>query len=157
PDALFGEDQDGRQLTWGEAHERAVLLAAALVEQGISGSSVVAWQLPNRLEAAVLVFALNRIGCLQVPLLPVLGERELTFVLRQTRADLVITPSVWKGKDYAAGARAIADTLTREGHFLRQLTISDELPAGDIAVLAELDVTEVRDVRWCFYTSGSTG
>ena len=47
------------------------------------------WQLPTSIEAAVLLLALARIGAVQNPLIPILREREVSFITRQVGTELL--------------------------------------------------------------------
>ena len=42
---------------------------------------------------------------MQNPILPICREREVGFMTRQTGAQLLIVPGVWRGFDYPAMAR----------------------------------------------------
>src|SRR5699024_1070325 len=74
--------QDERALTFGGLRERAERVAAGLYGMGVRPGTVVAWQLPTRIETALLSFALARLGAVQTPLIPYYREREAGFVLR---------------------------------------------------------------------------
>ena len=65
PDALFGLDEAGRTLTFAALRAGAERTAAALVESGVRAGDVVSWVLPTRLEAAVLMAALARVGAVR--------------------------------------------------------------------------------------------
>lgn len=83
--------------TWAETSRR---LATALAGRGIGRGDVVAFQLPNWWETAVLFTAIARLGAIANPLLPMLRERELLFMLRQSRAKLLFVPERYRGADY---------------------------------------------------------
>lgn len=78
--------QDDRSLTFGELRERCERVAAGLYGLGVRPGSVVAWQLPTRLETALLSFALTRIGAVQTPVIPFYRDREVGFALRESKA-----------------------------------------------------------------------
>ena len=157
PDTLMAVDEDGRSMTFAEFRDRSVRVAAALhAEFGIGTDDVVSWLLPTWLDAVVLVGALARLGAVQNPLLPIYREREVRFMVGQTRARLLVTPSVWRGFDYAALAEAVAADLPT----LRTLVCDKQLPEGDPESLppppAAITDPETAPVRWIFYTSGTT-
>ncbi|MBK3589493.1 AMP-binding protein, partial [Streptomyces sp. MBT57] len=62
--------QGDRTLTFGGLREGAERVAAGLYGMGVRAGSVVAWQLPTRLETALLSFALSRLGGVQTPVIP---------------------------------------------------------------------------------------
>jgi cyclohexanecarboxylate-CoA ligase len=155
PDALLGVDEDGRRMTFGEyraAAERAAAGLATLLGEG----SAVSWQLPTWLESIVLVGALSRLGVVQNPILPIYREREVGFVAKQTGAQMLVVPSQWKGFDFEAMARAIAESQPG----LEVLVVDRALPDGDPATLppppATPDDASEAPIRWAFYTSGTT-
>jgi len=144
-------DAEDRTLTFGGLAERAVVVAAGLAEMGVGEGSVVSWQLPSRLDSVVLSVALSRLGAVQNPIIHLYREREVGFALRQTGARLFVVPGEWRGTDYVALAeRALADAAVRPD----LLVVDDGLPEGDPATLAEARPTD--DIRWIYYTSGST-
>jgi cyclohexanecarboxylate-CoA ligase len=151
PDALMLLDVDDREVTFAEYRDRAKRAAAGLFEWGVRPGDTVAWQLPTWIETVVLVGALCRLGVRQVPLLPIYGERELTFILGQCGASTFIIPGTWRGTDFEATARAIHGVL---GSF-RTLVCDHELPDADPAVLPPLAI-DPDEPRWIFYTSGTT-
>ena len=85
PDALAVVDGDVR-LTYGELDERVARMAAALVAMGVGPGEVVARQLPNWWEAHVVHHGAIRAGAVSNPLMPILRERDLRFMLRQAQS-----------------------------------------------------------------------
>ena len=114
------------------------------------------WQLPTRIETVVLMLALNRLGAVQNPLIPLYGKREVGFALRQTRAQLFLVPSQWRGTAHGAMAGQLQAEI---GNGLRVLLTDDGLPEADPSALAPpptVSSTGPSPVRWIFYTSGTT-
>ena len=124
--------------------------AAGLLEMGIGPGSRVVWQLTTRLETLVLTAALCRLGAVQIPVLPIYRGREIAFVLAQTEAAHLLVAPRWRDIDLAAvGADG------GEGD-RRALTVIDgALPEGDAALLPPPPDRD-DEVRWIFYTSGTT-
>jgi cyclohexanecarboxylate-CoA ligase len=155
PEQVLAVDEEGRVLTAAGLRDEALCAAAGLHDMGVSADIAVSWMLPSWLEAVVLTSALARLGAVQNPMLPILGPREMRFILGQTRAQLVVVPSEWRGRDYAADARAIADDQAG----LEVLVCDRTLPAGDPSTLppapSSVDAASAP-VRWIFYTSGTT-
>jgi cyclohexanecarboxylate-CoA ligase len=133
-------DDLGRRLSFEQVVSSAERIAAGLATRGIGAGRSVSWQLPTRIEALLLTLALSRLGVVQNPILPGYGPRELTFVLAQTRPDLLIAPG------------PPADAMGVE-----VLVLDGELPQADTGTLPDLEpVTADTPVRWIFYTSGTT-
>ncbi|MCX4762980.1 AMP-binding protein [Streptomyces sp. NBC_01275] len=139
--------QDDRSLTFGELHDRAERVAAGLHDLGVRPGTVVAWQLPTRLETAVLSFALTRLGAVQSPVIPFYRDREVGFALRESKAEFFAVPGVWRGFDYGDMARRLGAKGVFEAY--------DDLPDGDPAVLPA-PPAEGESVRWIYWTSGTT-
>jgi cyclohexanecarboxylate-CoA ligase len=150
PDALFAVDERDRTLTFAQYRDAALHAAAGLRALGVGPGTPVSWQLPTRLEALVLIAALARLGARQNPILPFLREREVGFVVRQIGARLLIVPTVFRAFDHAAMARDLAGDVAG----LEVVVAEAALPDGDPASLPAFDSTP--DVRWVFYSSGTT-
>ncbi|HML01044.1 MAG TPA: AMP-binding protein [Acidimicrobiales bacterium] len=147
-------DQADRQITFGQFRDRCTAVAAGLHTMGIGPGTPVSWQLPSRIETVVLSMALARLGAVQNPVLHIYREREVAFALRQTRAGHFFIPGHWRGFDFAAMARSISDELDSPPELHDAL---EELPEGDPAILPPPPSADTADeVRWVYYTSGTT-
>ncbi|WP_207946819.1 AMP-binding protein, partial [Actinomadura sp. 7K507] len=107
PDDVLLADDHGRSLTSSAFRRAAERAAAGLVELDVQPGDVVAWQLPTTLEAAVLMAACARLGVVQSPLIPVLREREVGFIVDQVGAALIVVPETWRGYAHGEMARAL--------------------------------------------------
>ncbi|MGW2044994.1 class I adenylate-forming enzyme family protein [Streptomyces sp. NPDC001858] len=139
--------QEERALTFGELRARAERVAAGLYGMGVRPGTVVAWQLPTRLETAVLSFALARLGAVQSPVIPFYRDREVGFALRESKAEFFAVPGVWRGFDHTEMARRLGAKGVFEAY--------DDLPEGDPAVLPA-PPADGTSVRWIYWTSGTT-
>jgi acyl-CoA synthetase (AMP-forming)/AMP-acid ligase II len=151
PDRELLVDSGGSRMTNGGFRDAALRTAAGLHDLGVRAGTVVSWQLPTWNAGYVLMAALSRLGAVQNPIIPIYRDREVGFIIRQIAPELVITPSEFGGFDYAAMiARLTAGTATRH------LIADRELPEGDPAVLPPYQAPAERDLRWYFYSSGTT-
>src|SRR6516165_3054331 len=91
---------DERRLTFAEWERLSAQAAAGLHDLGIVAGDVVAYQLPNWWEAAVVFLAAARIGAVVNPLLPIFRARELRFALAQSGAAALVIPAVYRGCDH---------------------------------------------------------
>jgi cyclohexanecarboxylate-CoA ligase len=82
--------------------------AAGLRQRGVGPGDVVAIQLPNWWEFAVVALAANRIGAVVNPLMPIFREREMAYMLDFAQAKVLVVPQVFRGFDHAAMARGAA-------------------------------------------------
>ena len=150
PEALFAVDERDRALSFAGYRDAALRAAAGLHDLGIREGTAVSWQLATRLEALVLVAALARLGALQNPILPFLREREVGFIVRQSRARLLFVPETFRGFAHGEMARA----LEREIPGLAAHVVGSALPEGEPRMLPPLPAP--GKVRWIFYSSGTT-
>ncbi|MFF7261975.1 class I adenylate-forming enzyme family protein [Streptomyces sp. NPDC008159] len=139
--------QDDRTLTFGELRSRAERVAAGLYDMGVRPGTVVAWQLPTRIETALLSFALARLGAVQSPVIPFYRDREVGFALRESKAEFFAVPGEWRGFDHTGMARRLGARGVFEAY--------DALPEGDPAVLPA-PPADGTSVRWIYWTSGTT-
>ena len=149
---LVAVDESGRTLTFSDLQRKATRVAAGLAGLGIRAGTRVTWQLPNSLDAMVLVAALSRVGAVQNPVLPLYGRRELTFICDQFDPHLLLVPARWRGVDYAATGRALTEGTERD-----LFVLDGELPDGEPSPQPRGVAPATTDVRWVFYTSGTSG
>ncbi|HEV3281229.1 MAG TPA: AMP-binding protein [Acidimicrobiales bacterium] len=157
PGGLLAHDDAGRRLTFAQFHEASLRAAAGLhADHGVGRGTGVSWELPTWNESLVLVGALARLGARQNPLIPIYRGREVGFITGQSRASLLVVPTVYRGFDFEAMAREIA--ADRPG--LAVLVVDRRLPEGDPTGLPPAEDPPTRaseaPIRWLFYTSGTT-
>lgn len=139
--------QERRTLTFGELRTRTERVAAGLYGMGVRPGTVVAWQLPTRIETALLSLALARLGAVQSPVIPFYRDREVGFALRESKAEFFAVPGVWRGHDHTEMARRLGAKGVFEAY--------DALPDGDESTLPA-PPAEGTSVRWIYWTSGTT-
>jgi len=86
PDAIFALDEQERKISFEGLRAEAERVAAGLFERGVREDQIVAWILPTRISAFVLMCALSRLGVIQNPLVPIYREREVDFCLLRLEA-----------------------------------------------------------------------
>ncbi|VIO77641.1 AMP-binding protein [Bradyrhizobium ivorense] len=148
------------RFTYRELNDLADRAANSLLRLGVGRGDVVTVQLPNWWEFVVTAFACSKIGAVMNPVMPILRERELLYILNFCEAKVFIVPKSYRGFDYAAMAHGMRAELPHLRHvivadgdgetgFERMLLSSEAsgLPPGlrpdDMAVL--------------MFTSGTTG
>ncbi len=145
-------DEHDRQIDFAEFRDWGERVAAGLRAFGIEPGQRVGWMLPTRIESLVLTVALARLGCSQVPLIPVYGQREVSFILAQSKPAWAVLPGSWNDTDYAA----LFDEARGESETPGWLKADPDLPEGDPASLPPVEPAEADPTRWIFYTSGTT-
>jgi cyclohexanecarboxylate-CoA ligase len=155
PDSVMLIDGD-RQTTFAQYRDLVLSAAAGYHDLGVAAGTNVSWQLPTWTESAVLVGALCRLGAVQNPMLPIYRYREVSFIAKQTKCSLLITPSEWNRFDYAGLAQQVA----AEQPGLRTVVADHDNPTGDPTTLPPPEARTADPaedpVRWIFYTSGTT-
>jgi cyclohexanecarboxylate-CoA ligase len=151
-DRMMLLDLDGGRMTFGEFAARAERVAAGLLTHGIEPGTPVTWQLPTRIDTVVVSMALARLGAVQNPVLHLYREREVGAVLRQSRPEFYLVPGVWRDRDYATMAKSIGGELSKPPTVI---DVGAGLLEGDPATLPAPPALGT-DVRWVYYTSGTT-
>jgi long-chain acyl-CoA synthetase len=156
--AVIFEDQ---RLTFQAFNARVNRLANALLHLGVSKGDKIATILPNSLNLLETYWAVAKIGAVVVPLTPLLRERALATLIRDSDATTIIA-----SHDFAGPLAALKEQLpnVEDDHFIltgpaykRGFQCYDELTiqASD----AEPPKTEIADddLYNIIYSSGTTG
>jgi acyl-CoA synthetase (AMP-forming)/AMP-acid ligase II len=128
-------------------------LGARLTALGISPGDVVGVMLPNWREWLVACVATQQAGAVMLPIVTIYGPKELGFILRQSRAQLLVTPDVWRGVDYAARLADCGPLPDLIAH-VRLGAEFDALLAGDEP--AAPPHRDPGELALLVYTSGTT-
>ncbi len=145
-------DTAGRRVTFGEFAAQVERVAAGLQARGVGPGTRVTWQLPTRIESVLVSMALARLGAVQNPILHLYREREVAAVLRQARPEFLVVPGVWRDRDFETMAKTLAADLDPAPSIV---VAGLDLPSGDPASLPPAPASG-DDVRWLYYTSGTT-
>jgi cyclohexanecarboxylate-CoA ligase len=149
-----------RRLTYKELDNLADRAATSLLCLGIGRGDVVTVQLPNWWEFVVAAFACAKIGAVMNPVMPILRERELTYILNFCNTKVFVVPKTYRGFDYAAMAQGMRGDLPD----LKQIIVVDG--EGDSSFERMLLATEPGplppraspdDMSVLMFTSGTTG
>jgi acyl-CoA synthetase (AMP-forming)/AMP-acid ligase II len=159
PNRRLLADDHGRSLTARQLHDAACATAAAFAERGIAAGTVVSWQLPTTLETMVVMAALARLGAVQNPIIPILREHEVGFIIDQLATEFLVVPEFWRGFDHGALARALSSDKGLQVITIDLATPPDagelRLPRASIDGLAA-PPEPADDTRWIYYSSGTT-
>ena len=77
--------------TIGAVHELAQRVAGGLRQRGITERDVVAFQLPNCVEAAAVFWGVSLLGATLVPIVHSYGPKEVGFILEEARPRVFVT------------------------------------------------------------------
>ncbi|WP_024795220.1 class I adenylate-forming enzyme family protein [Tomitella biformata] len=158
PDLEFAVDEQGRRFTFAQFRDLVEATAATLRRRGVRPGDVVSWQLPNTVDVMALAVALSRLGAVQNPIIPMLRDSEVEFIVVQVRANLLIVPSTFRGYSHGEMAHRVAANVP--GLDVMVLSdLSDLAPdarRGDAAGPGEPVRRPADEAGWVFYTSGTT-
>lgn len=110
-DFRIWSDTRAAHSTIGVVYERARALAGGLEARGIGPGDVVAFQLPNWVEAAITFYGVSALGAVLVPVVHFYGPKELGYILRESRARALITADRFGHLDYLAGLEQLRPSL----------------------------------------------
>jgi acyl-CoA synthetase len=150
--------------TVGDVYEDALAVAGGLRALGLGPGDVVAFQLPNWVEAAVTFYACAMLGVTLVPIVHFYGPKEVGFILRQSRARALIIVSAIGWRDYLAELRTIRDGLDNLEQVIvvgagADLNAADGIPFDQLRQSAPIDGPQPVDpdgAALIGYTSGTT-
>jgi cyclohexanecarboxylate-CoA ligase len=155
--------EKARRLTYRELGNLVDRAASSLNRLGVGPRDVVTVQLPNWWEFVVTALACSKISAVFNPVMPILRERELLYVLNFCESKVFIVPKVYRGFDYAAMARGMRGEL----HHLKHLIVVDgeDDSSFERAILSAGPGGETRkapalgpdDMAVVMFTSGTTG
>jgi acyl-CoA synthetase len=141
--------------TVGDIFEQARRFAAGLAAQGIGPGDVVAFQLPNWVEAAVTFYGVSLLGAVLVPIVHFYGAKELAYILRESGARALVITDRFAHMDYPANlelARPEAPALELVA-VIGTPSFTDLLDADPVPGAAQVDPDSPAVVG---YTSGTT-
>ena len=161
--AIVADRADREQVprfTYKELEKLADRAASSLVRLGVGRGDIVTVQLPNWWEFVVTAFACSKIGAVMNPVMPILRERELLYILNFCQAKVFIVPKVYRGFEYAAMAQGMRADLPH----LKHVIVADgegETSFDRILLASEADRLRPGlrpdDMAVLMFTSGTTG
>jgi acyl-CoA synthetase (AMP-forming)/AMP-acid ligase II len=148
--------------TYGEVRRLALRAAEGLARRGVASGDIVAFQLPNWVEAAVMFYAVTYLGAVIVPIVHTYGPKEVAYILRRSDVRLFVSAARFGNTDYLSPLAEIRDGLPG----LESVVVVGEgpLPAGAENFTALLEGPELATPSWgdprdpvvIAYTSGTT-
>jgi cyclohexanecarboxylate-CoA ligase len=142
--------------------------AAGLARLGIEKGDVVSAILPNWCEFPLVHLACLRIGAVTNPLMPILRQRELGFMLKLAQSRVLIVPRSFRDFDYPGMISELRPDLPDLHHVLvvdgkgddafeRVLLQAPEQDAVAVAALFAARRPDANEPIEILYTSGTTG
>jgi cyclohexanecarboxylate-CoA ligase len=152
--ALLDGITPGR-LSWKTLVDRVERTAAAFLALGLAKDDIVAVQLPNTVDAVVVLFAAARLGLIVTPVVMQYREHELGYILAQTTPRVFVTVATFAGHDHAAMAARLAASVPGM-HVVTDIaaraTAADPATVAPYIAAHPTDAAEVLTICW---TSGT--
>ncbi len=148
---------EGRRYTNVDQHRAACRLANALRRLGVEPGDRVMVMLPNCPEVMQSYAAILRCGAVIVPVIFLLGDKEVAHILTDSEAKVAITSTdmLWKLQAQIDTLPSLRRVLLVDGGGGGTLSLPDETAEeADVAPIAERDP---GDLAVILYTSGTTG
>jgi acyl-CoA synthetase (AMP-forming)/AMP-acid ligase II len=146
--------------TFGAVLAGSRRVAGGLARRGIGSGDVVAFQLPNWVEAALLFYGAALLGAVVVPIVHFYGAKEVRYILERSGARLLVTADHFRAIDYLATLDAFVDDLPALEHVVvvgeeaaRWTPFADLLDGDAVEAPAAVDPAAAALVAW---TSGTT-
>ena len=146
--------------TFGDVLDGSRRVAAGLSAVGVGAGDVVAFQLPNWMEAAVLFYGASLLGAVVVPIVHFYGPKEVRYILDRSGARVLVTAASFRGIDYLGSLDAFVGDLAALEHVFvvgddagRWTPFSTLLGSGVVESAAAVDPAAAALVAW---TSGTT-
>ena len=155
---------DVRRFSYEELGNLVVRAAVALRTLGVNRGDVVTTQLPNWWEFVVTALACSRIGAVINPVMPILRERELRYILNFCETKVFIVPKLYRGFDYSAMADGLRADLPHLKHLIvvdgdSESSFDKMLLNGEPLAesLRTSDSLHPEEMAVLMFTSGTTG
>jgi acyl-CoA synthetase len=131
--------------TFADVDRAARSLASSLKAHGVGPGSVVVLQLPNWVEAGVTFWAAAYLGAVVVPVVHFYGPKEVGYILRVTRPDVVVSADRFGPTDHLATYEALLAEQPGPRWLVAGDSAAGDLPSGATALTSLLDAEPVAE------------
>jgi acyl-CoA synthetase len=125
--------------TFADVDRSARALAGSLRAQGVGPGDVVVMQLPNWVEAGIAFWAATYLGAVIVPVVHFYGPKEVGYILRSVRPEVVVTADRFGHSDHLATYPALLEDLPDTRWLVVGETAAADLPPRATAFADLLD------------------
>ncbi len=153
--ALFEGEET---ITYGELLKRVDAFAGYLVDAGVQPDERVGLFMVNSWEFVVAILAISKVGAITVPINNFLKAEELSYILRDSGAVMLIASAKFEKVIHASEASALCRRIVWEGGMRltdEQNVSFEEALNKNLATNAVMRTLD--DLAVFFYTSGTTG
>jgi cyclohexanecarboxylate-CoA ligase len=150
------------RLTVADIVAQSTKLASSFLAIGLKPGNVIAMQLPNWAETTIIYLAASMAGLIVNPILPILRNAEVKFMLGDSRSRLMFIPRTFRDFDYVCMMQQLAAELPD----LQRIVVlrgdgSHYVEWKDFAagtkVIPDFPDVDPNAVKVVMYTSGTTG
>src|SRR5947209_19074964 len=96
---------------FGDVLDGSRRVAAGLAAAGVGPGDVVAFQLPNWVEAALLFYGASLLGAVVVPIVHFYGAKEVRYILDRSGAKVLVTADRFRAIDYLTTLDALVGDM----------------------------------------------
>lgn len=148
---------DKKKVTYEEFLKEVDRLAYFLSQEKISKGDKVALFLRNSLEFVYSIFAISKLGAIVVPINTFLKEEELNFILKDSKAKILIASSSFAKVVNSSKSSSLCQFILWEGDI--DIISPKHFNFKDISNAYEQIIPDknLNDEAVIFYTSGTTG
>src|SRR5437764_2692606 len=146
--------------TFADVLDGSRRVAAGLAAAGVGAGDVVAFQLPNWVEAALVFYGASLLGAVVAPIVHFYGPKEVRYILDRSGARVLVTADTFRGIDYLGMLDSfVGDVSTLEHVYVvgeeagRWSPFSALLSDEQVSAPAAVDPSSAALVGW---TSGTT-
>lgn len=165
PDIVAIYLEDGCHICYGSIFEEAMALAASLSGLGLKAGDVISFQLPNWRETVAIDIAAVWLGLVVNPVIPIYRDRELAFILADSRSRCVFIPGIYRNHDFPDMIERLQPQLpdlqhvisVRHGDAANGLVRYEDLIRQRDGPLPAKQPTDMSALKVIMYTSGTTG
>jgi len=153
--ALFVDDE---KISYAEILSKSDKLAAFLDQKGVQENDKVALFLRNSPEFIYAVFAISKLGAIAVPVNTFLKEDELSYILEDSGASVLIASAIHDKVVNSSNASSLCNFILWEGeHEIKGAQHHTFDEAMENTSSLEPKVRALDDTAVLIYTSGTTG
>jgi acyl-CoA synthetase (AMP-forming)/AMP-acid ligase II len=162
PDVRFSIRSTTRPFegTFAAVLDGARRVAGGLARHGVGPGDVVAFQLPNCVEAALVFYGASLLGAVVVPIVHFYGPKEVRYILNRSGARLLVTADRFRGIEFldlldavVGGAPALEHVFVAGQEHGRWSPFADLTDAAPVDEPAAVDPASPALIGW---TSGTT-
>lgn len=165
PDETVIYLENGQHIQYGSIFNEAMALAASLSALGLKAGDVISFQLPNWREAVAIDIAAVWLGLIVNPVIPIYRDRELAFILADSRSRCLFIPGLYRDYDFPAMVARLLPQLpdlemvvsVRQAEGSADMLQYEDLISSPRGPLPDKQPTDMNAVKVIMYTSGTTG